>query len=382
MRLLIITQKVDREDAVLGFFHRWIEVFGENCEHVTVICLERGVYHLPDNVAVFSLGKERMSKKHTMLSVRPSHSGGYRGIFARFLYTYRFVRYIVQFRHRYDVVFVHMNPEYVVLVGWLWRLWGKKIALWYNHAKGGLKVRFAAFFAQHIFYTSPHAFARRFKQARIMPAGIDTDVFFSSSDLKNYRDRNSRKASEHKFAASRQVWKILSLGRISPVKHIEVIVGALKKLDIKGINFVANIYGDPTDQDHAYHKKIQEIARPLEKKGKIVFHKSIPNYKAPVIYNAHEFFLNATPRGSLDKTILEAAASGVLPLVCNDSFNNILPPELFFKEGDSTDLARTMMHVFSLSEERKKEIQKQLREGVLQKHGLKTLVREIIAILT
>src|SRR3989344_6741688 len=57
MRLLIVTQKVDKNDPVLGFFHRWIEKFAKNFERVTVICLGKGEYNLPANVKVLSLGK-------------------------------------------------------------------------------------------------------------------------------------------------------------------------------------------------------------------------------------------------------------------------------------------------------------------------------------
>ena len=60
MRLLIVTQVVDQNDSVLGFFHRWIEEFAKNCEKVHVICLKESVHNLPENVAVHSLGKESL----------------------------------------------------------------------------------------------------------------------------------------------------------------------------------------------------------------------------------------------------------------------------------------------------------------------------------
>src|SRR3989344_8687589 len=62
MRLLIVTQKIDRDDDLLGFFHQWICEFARHCESVTVICLEKGEYALPANVRVLSLGKERCGK--------------------------------------------------------------------------------------------------------------------------------------------------------------------------------------------------------------------------------------------------------------------------------------------------------------------------------
>ena len=59
MRLLIVTQKVDKNDAILGFFHRWIVEFAKHTDTVTVVCLQKGASELPENVKVLSLGKER-----------------------------------------------------------------------------------------------------------------------------------------------------------------------------------------------------------------------------------------------------------------------------------------------------------------------------------
>lgn len=55
---MIVTQKVDVNDPILGFFHRWVEEFAKHFERITVICLQKGEYNLPANVKVFSLGKE------------------------------------------------------------------------------------------------------------------------------------------------------------------------------------------------------------------------------------------------------------------------------------------------------------------------------------
>jgi len=41
MKLLIITQKVDINDDVLGFMHGWIAEFAKHCEKLTVICLQK-----------------------------------------------------------------------------------------------------------------------------------------------------------------------------------------------------------------------------------------------------------------------------------------------------------------------------------------------------
>ena len=106
MRLLVITQKVDREDPILGFFHRWVEELAKRYTEVSVICLEKGKYNLPPNVRVFSLGKEERKNK--------------------FLYVLKFFRLCFFKSLDYNSVFVHMNQEYVLLGGLFWKLLGKK----------------------------------------------------------------------------------------------------------------------------------------------------------------------------------------------------------------------------------------------------------------
>lgn len=113
MKLLICTQKVDRNDSILGFFHRWIEEFAKHAEKITVICLYEGEHALPENVSVYSLGKEEGK--------------------GRLTYLLRFYQIIWSKRAEYDTIFAHMNPEYIVLGGLLWRALRKKIGLWYAH---------------------------------------------------------------------------------------------------------------------------------------------------------------------------------------------------------------------------------------------------------
>ena len=155
MRLLIITQKVDINDDLLGFMHGWIIEFARHCKQVIVICLEKGEYELPENVKVLSLGKEVSRSKIQYLK--------------------RFYQYIWQERKNYDSVFVHMNKEYVILGGVFWKLWGKRIALWYNHLKGNIVSRLSSVLADVIFFTSPFSFFSKSKKAKIMPSLLSSN---------------------------------------------------------------------------------------------------------------------------------------------------------------------------------------------------------------
>src|SRR3989338_1489201 len=141
MKLLIFTQKVDLHDPILGFFHGWIEKLAERAELISVICLQKGLFNLPKNVTVYSLGKNADGR-------------GLRRGFAWIKYIVNLYRYLFLIRGSYDKVFVHMNQEYVLLVGLYWKLKNIPVYLWRNHPKGSILTRLAVLLSMKVFCTS------------------------------------------------------------------------------------------------------------------------------------------------------------------------------------------------------------------------------------
>ena len=279
MRLLIITQKVDKADPILGFFHRWIEEFAKNFEKVMVICLEKGEYNLP-GVKVLSLGKEQIGQ-HRML--------------AKIIYVWRFYKYIWEERVNYDAVFVHMNEEYVLLAGDIWRLLGKRIYLWRNHAKGNWRTRLAVLLSHKVFYTSPQSFTAQFKKLVQMPIGVDTDFF--KPDPSVTRIPNS----------------VLLLGRVSPVKKVLEFIDWAESKGYQG-----TIAGPILAKDKDYGEIVQH--RVLDSKIKYIG--PVNQEEVRNLYQTHEIYANFTPAGSFDKTIIEATACGCKLEVRNPDLQN------------------------------------------------------------
>ncbi|HEY4517749.1 MAG TPA: glycosyltransferase family 4 protein [Candidatus Paceibacterota bacterium] len=352
MRLLICTQKVAADDDVLGFMHGWISAFARECESVAVVCLEEREHRLPDTVRVFSLGKESVSLNTTI----------YRSVLQKIRYAVRFLSQIWKLRGRYDAVLVHMNPEYMMLGGLWWRLAGISSGLWYNHKMGGLRALLGIALARKVFYTSPQAFAARFKKASRMPAGIDTEQFKPG-------------------ASKREPRSILSLGRIDPVKKIEVLIEALRMLADRGVLFTARFYGNPTTEDRSYFERMQKAAEGLAKRRMLRWLPAVPNIRAAAVYNEHGVFVNATPMGSFDKSVLEAMACEVPVLSCNPSFQGLLPEELLFQEGNSAELADKLEALFSRPEEELRVLGRKLRESVIHEQSLALLVPRMLTAL-
>ncbi|MEK7477847.1 MAG: glycosyltransferase family 4 protein [Patescibacteria group bacterium] len=349
MKLLILTQKVDKDDPILSFFHRWIEEFANYCDKLTVICLAKGRSELPVAIKVLSLGKPAQGW---------SASGGER-LRQKFSAWLNFYKFIWHERKNYDTVFVHMNQEYVLLGALVWKLLGKKILLWRNHPRGNWLTRLAVWLSDRVFCTSEFSFTARFNKTTIMPVGIDTNRF--RRDPLVVHKPNS----------------ILFLSRMSPIKKPEILIDALHLLAGQGIDFTAALVGDPLPKDQNYYQSLGDAVKKYQLANQIQFIKGVPNEQTPAFYNTYEIFVNLTPTGSLDKTIFEAMACESLVLTSNLSLALILPAGFVFKEGQANDLAVKLKGIFSLTKDGKEDLGRNFRQVVKNKHSLSLLAGKI-----
>ena len=321
---------MDKNDPILGFFHRWLEEFAKHVEQVKVICLEKGEYNLP-GIKVLSLGKEEGQ--------------------SRLKYIWRFYKYLWQERKNYDTVFVHMNQEYVLLAGLWWRLASKKIWLWRNHAKGSWFTIIAVYLSQRVFCTSSQSFTARFAKTEMMPVGIDTDFFKSDSNIE--RVPNS----------------ILFLGRISPVKKFKEFIEALRALQQKNTNFTVTVAGSALPRDSEYNELVRRQVKEFDLDNVIKFVGAVNQAEALRLYQTHKLYVNLTPTGSMDKTIFEAMACGATPLVYNEglreSLNNDCLVDDLLPETVAGGIERAMAQ------------EKNFRDYVVSNHSLKSLAAKM-----
>jgi glycosyltransferase involved in cell wall biosynthesis len=257
LRLLIVTQVVDIEHPILGFFVRWIEEFATHSEKITVVCLRKGKYSLPKHVEVIALGEHhRIRRTFELCSIS----------FGR--------------RTEYDAVFAHMSPEFVVAAGWLWRLLGKEIGHWYTHKSVTLWLRIAVIFAHHEFSASKDSFRYATSKLIIPGHGIDTEFFSQDSRVRR---------EEH----------LLSVGRLMKSKRhdlaIEVAAQSGKKL---------RIAGDGPEEEN--------LKRLAEKLGaSVTFLGGLNQKQLRDEYRRAECLIHTSETGGLDKVVLEALACDI-----------------------------------------------------------------------
>lgn len=301
MKLLIITQTVDTTDPILGFFHRWIEEFAKNCEKVTVIALGVGTYNLPSNVQVLSLGKEQGK--------------------GRLAYIKNFYSYIVSRRNEYDAVFVHMNPVYMILGFLVWKIYGKRTALWYVHKRVDLKLRLAAVLVDRIFTASKESFRLASKKVIVTGHGILTsDVALA------YKDESETKV-------------VATLGRISEVKNLDFLITSFAKAQSgysRPVRF--EIVGEAvTEADKEYRDSLYTLIQKLNVADSVIFKGVIANNRITEYMRTVDVTVNASSTGSLDKAVLESMVAGVPPLTANEAFKDMLSPFGLYSELGDTD---------------------------------------------
>ncbi len=332
MKLLIVTQVVDKHHPILGFFHRWIEEFAVHCEHVHVICLEKGAFALPSNVTVHSLGKEEGK--------------------GRLINLYRFYKYIWTLRHEYDQVFVHMNQQYVILGAPLWRILGKKIRFWYMHGSTPLSLKFAEIFADKIYTGSPESFRLKSSKVVVTGHGIDTQRFAPQDQPKTM--------------------DIITVGRITESKNLLTLIDTLLVLRQSCLATLTIVGVAVTETERQYEATLKKKVVDLNLDSSVIFKGKVTQLDLPIVLNQAKVFVTIAKNGSLDKAVLEAMACG-LPVVSMAAGSVSLPL------GDSQ-----VSTIPELAAELKKVLESDTNtrmdyiDFIKQNHSLKSLIPKIL----
>ncbi|OGE76535.1 MAG: hypothetical protein A3C85_03870 [Candidatus Doudnabacteria bacterium RIFCSPHIGHO2_02_FULL_48_21] len=349
MRLIFITRKVDRADPLTGFVFGWIEALARNLQQLYVICQEKGdASDLPANVAVYSFGKEK-------------GYGRIKQALGLFAVCFRFARHA-------DGFLVHMHPVYAVLAALPARLFGKKIALWYTHKSVDLKLKIAHAMVNFILTASKESFRINSPKVKVVGHGID---------LSKFKFQNQTLTSGKKF-------RLLTIGRISPVKDYETLIKAVEilvnKENVQDLD--VQIYGKVGLVQH--QKYLDSLVRFVENAGLdeiIDFQGEVQHDFVPQLINEADIFVNLSMTGSLDKNVLEAAASGRLVLTSNEAFEEPfkkISPDLFFERNNAADLAKKIMKLKTMPESERRELTAKLRSWVEQNHDLEKLAGKIV----
>lgn len=347
--ILVITQKVDINDDLLGSFVGWLKEFARWFDRVEVITLFKGEYDLPENVFVHSLGKERGTSR-----------------LARIINFYKLLFRLVP---QSNGIFAHMSPIFAVAAWPVSFLFHKKIVLWYLHRSVTFRLKLAEKLCYKIVTASQDSLKFESKKIVELGHGIDLDYFRPAE----------------RITAPGGLLKIISVGRISRIKNYEILLRAAKILKEQGLNFKIKIIGRPVmPSDFSYFEELKNLRRKWDLENEVEFGGFVPYSKILPYYQEADILINPLPSGGLDKTVLEGMASGLLAVTSNQAFKPYFTSEdaerLIFEDNHAEDLARKIIYLYKLPEEEKKNMAGRLRQRVESSHDKKELIKNISAL--
>jgi len=350
MKILIITQKVDINDDTLGFFHGWIKKLAEKTDSIDVICLQKGDYKLPENISIYSLGKEKNGSHN-------SH------IFRKFAFLLRLYKYTWKLLPKNDLLFVHMNHKYIFLLWPLLKIFRKPAVLFKASRRTNQRfLKLATLFAKRIISYSKKSFPfKTGKLASVSPA-VDTGKFRIIDDTK----RNLR--------------EILFVGRISSDKNLEKIVDLAMELKKEGGGFKFKIVGDPGEKNKKYLFFIKRLIKDKGIENNFKFLGSVPNKQLPQYYNQASFFVDFSSIYGVNKTLLEAMVCGCIPITNQTTIKPFLgcySNDIFVQ---SVDEAKNKILDLYRNKQKREKLSKELSQLIQKNHNLDNLTNKLVGV--
>ena len=357
MKLLFLTQVLDRDDGVLGFVVRWIEEFAKHTNAVRVVALEVGnTAGLPANVDWVEIGRK--------------------GRILRYFHYQRTLR--AAFDEGFDVVLAHMVPRYALVAHKPAGRAGARLYLWYTHKGVDARLRRAVPLVLKTFTASDESLRVETPTRVVTGHGIDTDHF------------------ELAAPEWRAPFRILSVGRLTPAKDPLTVIRALRLVLDAGFQAQVDwVGGGLTSADVGFADEVQSAIAQASVADHFHLRGEIPYSAVTSFFETANVLVNASHTGSVDKVVLEAMAARRAVLSCNESFPPIFAglddPAAFgeraalgrsawlmFEKGNAEDLAGKLGALLGQPPAVLQQLGEDLRTIVVRDHGVENLCARLI----
>lgn len=344
MNLVFVCLSADASDPVHATTVRWIDTLAGRPEiaHLTVLAHDAGELPVWPNV-----------------TVRVFRGRGRIGTAWRF-----YAEVARAMRGGVDAFFVHQGGPYPVLL-WPIKLW-RRIPVYYWKAHPHISVwtwLSARFVATKVFTPTPASLPLALPRLVIVGHGIDVAQFSRSLRPPPHLD-------------------LVTTGRVSPVKRLDVMVRALARCNDRfGTRFRLDIYGPTIPRDDGYRRQLEHLIDELGLSDLVVLRGAVDQAELPGILSAYRLFLNFS-NTALDKAAAEAMACGLLVLSTNPAVEEILPPSMrsqLIAPADDADAQADAIHgLMTLGEPQRADLAAALRELIVSDHNLEVLIGRIL----
>lgn len=204
------------------------------------------------------------------------------------------------------------------------------------------------------------------KAQKLIPIGIDTDYYSPESFEKKPSN----------------VFRIITVANLVPVKGIEVLIHAIHKLNDSEITL--DVLGDSSN---AYGQDMQLLCQTLGLSDQVTFHGKKLDVR-PYIAQSDMYViptLNQGRKEGMPMALVEAMCMGI-PLLGSDitGINFVLKtfPDLLFEAGNSEELSRKINHLKALHPEERHQIGQDLRQYCMDHFSMETFISDHEALYT
>lgn len=281
---------------------------------------------------------------------------------------FNFYKNMLKILPRTDVIFVHMIPLYLILAWLPAKIYGNKLVIWYAGVTMNNWVRLAVWLSDKSVTSQEGALRTKSRKRLVIGHGIDMNLF----KISNIKSQIS-------------TITILSVGRITPSKGHDLAIKSVANLVENGYDLNLIIIGEVVQSYHGkYLEYLRDLTEKLEINDRVKFVGAVNYDEMPKYYNNAEVLVNAVPSGGFDKVILEAMASGVIPLTSNEYikpvFSQDIREELFFREGGLRELELKLKFIIEKRLWENEAVVLRLRDIVTQNYSLNTFIDRLFNI--
>ncbi len=348
MKLLFVTQVLDRGDAVLGFVHRWVQGLARCTERVRVLALEVGdTSGLPDNVDWRTIGR--------------------RGHISRW-FRYRGFLHAALRRDGFDALLTHMVPRYSLVAAGPARRAGVPHFLWYTHAGVDARLIKAERVVDGIFTASDESLRIPTTKRIVTGHGIDVAHFAPGTAEPALPPR------------------LLAVGRLTPAKDPLTVLEALHRLVAEGRNVRLDWAGGALARgDDAYADEVRRCVDRLGLGERVAWRGAVPYAAIPALYHAATVCVSASRTGSVDKVVLEALASGRPVVTSNEAFPRVfaglgpLAARLIAPPNDPAALAARVAAWLDTPLKERTAVGERCADWIAREHAVDPLMQRLVA---
>jgi glycosyltransferase involved in cell wall biosynthesis len=339
-RLLLFNLATDENDLLLGFTVEWIRALATRVPNVDVITMRSGTAHLPENVRVYSLGKERGWTEAR-----------------RFVEFYRRLGLLLH-EQTYDACFAHMQERFALLAAPLLKLKHIPTTLWYCHPDTPWALRAAIRTVDRVISAESNSCRVRTSKLLATGHGVDTDRFVPA-----FGDRSR--------------FRVVAVGRVTPIKRLDLLIDAAARLQSRLTqDLEVRLIGPAFTPDISYEAALRHRAFEMGIASQVNFVGPLGTEELIAEYQTADAVVSLTGSGSFDKSALEGMSCGLPLLTMNPAF----APHLLaagmpgpIEDGNAEALARAIGRLADLPVEERRRLGLALRAEVVRAHSLQRL---------